>query len=122
MRGRGQPEIALQTNHERELGMHRQRDFLLLVTVTAAAAAPPLGQTVTPAVGPSNSATQGDAAVPDFSRIWARVSFPGFGRPLAGAGPVINKNRCLTVCFAGGGPLINKNRSPKGVTSVSGYV
>src|ERR1700680_4510552 len=63
-----------------ELGMHRQRDFLLLVTVTAAAAAPALGQTVAPAVGPSNSATQGDAAIADFSGIWARVSFPGFGR------------------------------------------
>jgi hypothetical protein len=33
------------------------------------------------------------ATIPDFSGIWARVSFPGFGRPLAGAGPVINKNR-----------------------------
>jgi hypothetical protein len=34
-----------------------------------------------------------DAATPDFQGIWARVSFPGFGRPLTGAGPVINKYR-----------------------------
>jgi hypothetical protein len=96
--------------------MHRQRDFLLLVTVAAATTAPALGQTVAPAVGPSNSATQGAPSVPDFSGIWARVSFPGFGRPLAGAGPVINKKRTPNgvPSFAGGGPLINKNRSPDG--------
>jgi hypothetical protein len=35
---------------------------------------------------------------------------------------VINKNRCLTVCFAGGRPLINKNRSANGLPSVYGYV
>jgi hypothetical protein len=33
------------------------------------------------------------AATPDLQGIWGRVSFPGFGRPLTGAGPVINKNR-----------------------------
>jgi hypothetical protein len=32
-------------------------------------------------------------AAPDLQGNWARVSFPGFGRPLTGAGPVINKNR-----------------------------
>jgi hypothetical protein len=104
--------------------MHRQRDFLLLVTVAAAAAAPALGQTAAPVVGRSNAATQGDAAIPDFSGIWARVSFPGFGRPLAGAGPVINKKRTPNgvPSFAGGGPLINQNRSPNGVPSAYGYV
>jgi hypothetical protein len=33
------------------------------------------------------------AAAPDLQGIWARVSFPGFGRPLTGAGPVVMKNR-----------------------------
>jgi hypothetical protein len=33
------------------------------------------------------------AATPDLQGIWARVSFPGFGRPLTGAGPVVMKNR-----------------------------
>lgn len=31
------------------------------------------------------------AATPDFQGIWARVSFPGFGRPLTGIGPVIRR-------------------------------
>jgi hypothetical protein len=34
---------------------------------------------------------QAQAAPPDFQGIWARVSFPGFGRPLTGAGPVIGR-------------------------------
>jgi hypothetical protein len=33
------------------------------------------------------------AATPDLQGIWARVSFPGFGRPLTGAGPVIGRPR-----------------------------
>jgi hypothetical protein len=36
---------------------------------------------------------QTQAATPDFQGIWARVSFPGFGRPLTGAGPVIGRPR-----------------------------
>jgi hypothetical protein len=36
---------------------------------------------------------QAQAATPDLRGIWARVSFPGFGRPLTGAGPVVMKNR-----------------------------
>jgi hypothetical protein len=36
---------------------------------------------------------QAHAAPPDFQGIWARISFPGFGRPLTGPGPVINKYR-----------------------------
>src|SRR3984893_16567938 len=64
----------------------------------------------------------GTATIPDFSGIWARVSFPGFGRPLAGAGPVINKNRSPNgvPSFAGARPLINKKRSPNGVPSFAG--
>jgi hypothetical protein len=37
--------------------------------------------------------TPTQAATPDLEGIWARVSFPGFGRPLTGAGPVISKDR-----------------------------
>ncbi len=48
---------------------------------------------------------QAQAATPDFQGIWGRISFPGFGRPLTGAGPVINKNR-----------------SPDGKSSPYGYV
>ena len=73
----------------------------------------------------ASQGAQGAASIPDFSGIWARVSFPGFGRPLAGAGPVINKNRTPdgVPSFADAGrPLINKNRSPDGLPSVYGYV
>jgi hypothetical protein len=58
-----------------------------------------------PTWGRASSGAQGAPSIPDFSGIWARVSFPGFGRP-----------------FAGAGPLINKNRSPNGVPSGYGYV
>ena len=72
---------------------------------------------------PANGGAQG-ISIPDFSGIWARVSFPGFGRPLAGAGPVINKNRTPNgvPSFADARALINKNRSPNGVPGVYGYV
>ena len=53
----------------------RQRDFLLMVTVAAAAAAPGLGQAAAPAV----------ASIPDFSGTWTHPSIPGF-EPLA-SGP-----------------------------------
>jgi len=73
--------------------MHRQRDFLLSVILAAAAASPALGQMVAPAVGPSNSATQGDAAIPDFSGVWSHPYFPGFEPPASGPGPVLNRSR-----------------------------
>jgi hypothetical protein len=71
----------------------QRRDFLLLVTLAAAATTPALGQTVAPAVGQANSGTQVAASIPDFSGIWARISFPGFEPPLAGPGPVTNRLR-----------------------------
>jgi hypothetical protein len=37
--------------------------------------------------------TQTQAATPDLQGIWARISFPGSGRPLTGPGPVVLKNR-----------------------------
>src|SRR5262249_38714183 len=78
------------------------RNFLLAVTLVAAAA-------TVPAWGQASSGAQGAPSIPDFSGIWARVSFPGFGRPLAGAGPVINKNRSLNgvPSFADARPLLN---------------
>ena len=72
--------------------MNVQRDFLLLVTL-AAAATPALGQTVAPAVGPATSGTQGAASIPDFSGIWRHPSLPGFEPPVSGPGPVTNRSR-----------------------------
>jgi hypothetical protein len=62
------------------------RVTLMAAILLTAAAVPAAGQT-------AGLAAQGAAFTPDFSGMWARVSFPGFGRPLAGAGPVINKYR-----------------------------
>jgi hypothetical protein len=36
---------------------------------------------------------QTQAATPDLQGIWARVSFPGFGSPFTGPGPVVMKPR-----------------------------
>src|SRR6516225_7454571 len=72
--------------------MERGRDFLVLVTLAAAAATPALGQA--PAAVPSaSSAAQGAASIPDFSGIWSHPSFPGFEPPASGPGPVVNKSR-----------------------------
>ncbi len=62
----------------------RRRNFLLLVTVAAAAATPGLGQTAAPAAGSAVS-------VPDFSGMWAHPWLPGF-EPLA-SGPTSLRNR-----------------------------
>jgi hypothetical protein len=67
----------------------RRRNFLLLVTLAAAAATPGLGQTAAP------------ASIPNFSGMWAHPSLPGF-EPLA-SGPT---------------SLINRSRRPDGVSNV----
>jgi len=84
--------------------MNMQRDFLLLVTLAAAAATPCLGQTGAPA-GPASSGTQSAASIPDFSGIWGHPYIPGFEPPLSGPGPVVNKSRRQQVFDADGRPL-----------------
>ena len=70
--------------------MNVRRDLLLLVTLTAAAAAPASGQTVAPkAVTP---AAPNAASIPDFSGVWVHPGL-GFGPELSGPGPVRNKSR-----------------------------
>jgi hypothetical protein len=69
----------------------RRRNFLLLATLAAAAAATPgLGQAAAPA-----------ASIPNFSGLWAHPSLPGF-EPLA-SGPT---------------SLTNRSRRPDGVSNV----
>ena len=69
-----------------------------LVTATLLEAAmPSWGQTAGPAAGPLDAGAQSAALIPDFSGIWARLSFPGF-EPLA-SGPT---------------SLVNRSRSPNG--------
>ena len=71
---------------------HR-RDFLLLVTLAAAAATPALGQTALPTAGPAGSGPHGAASIPDFSGVWRHPSLPGFEPPASGPGPVTNRSR-----------------------------
>jgi hypothetical protein len=73
--------------------MNVQRDFLLLVTLAAAAATPAVGQTVAPAVGPASSGSQDAASIPDFSGVWRHPSLPGFEPLASGPGPVTNRSR-----------------------------
>jgi hypothetical protein len=73
--------------------MHRQRNFLLFVTLATAVATSALAQTVTPAVGPASDATNGAAPIPDFSRVWFHPAFPWYEPPASGPGPVTNRSR-----------------------------
>ena len=72
--------------------MHRQRNFLLSVTLAAIATTPALAQDVAPTVRRA-SGTQDAASLPDLSGIWGHLSLPGFDPPLSGPGPVTNRSR-----------------------------
>ena len=74
----------------------RRCDFLLLAALATAAAMPASAQGVPPAGEPadhSHSSTQSAASIPDFSGIWAHLTWPDFEPPPAGAGPVTNRSR-----------------------------
>ena len=76
--------------------MHVTRwEFLVLVTLAAAAAPPALGQDAAPAVGPAGArGSQSAASVPDFSGIWGHPFLTGgLEPPLSGPGPVTNRSR-----------------------------
>ena len=62
----------------------RWRNFLLVVTLAAAAATPAFGQAVVPAAGPVAKGETSAASVPDFSGLWVHAN-PGY-EPLA-SGP-----------------------------------
>jgi hypothetical protein len=80
--------------------MNVQRDFLLLVSL-AAAAATPAGQTAAPeAIG---GVTQSAAPILDFSGIWAHPSLNALELPLSGPGPVRNRSRRPSEPQAGAG-------------------
>ena len=74
----------------------RRQDFLLVVTLAAAAATPgltpALGQAVAPTVGPANSGTASAASVPDFSGIWVHA-LPGFEPLRSGPTALVNRSR-----------------------------
>ena len=70
----------------------QRRNFLLVVTLAAAAASPAFGQAVAPAVGPANSGKQNVASIPDFSGIWVH-SIPGFEPLPSGPTSLVNRSR-----------------------------
>jgi hypothetical protein len=85
--------------------MYRQRDFLLLAALAAAAATPAVGQDAAPAAAAPKSATQSPASIPDISRMWSNTLGPGFGPPASGPGPVLNKARQKAAIDIFGRPL-----------------
>jgi hypothetical protein len=78
-----------------ELGMHRQRNFLAMVTLAAAAATTPAwGQAVVPSAGAAGSGTPSAVSVPDFSGVWAHPSGQSGFEPLpSGSRPVTGRLR-----------------------------
>jgi hypothetical protein len=71
----------------------RRRAFLLLVTLSTAAATPVLGQDVAPGVASaSTGGIQSSAPIPDLSGIWGRDWFT-FEPPSSGPGPIVSKLR-----------------------------
>jgi hypothetical protein len=68
--------------------MHRQRDFILLVTLAVAAAMP--GSAL--ATEQVNSGGSRAASIPDFSGFWAKP-YVGIESPRSGPGPVTNRSR-----------------------------
>jgi hypothetical protein len=72
--------------------MNAQRNLLLVAALAAAATMPAVGQTAAPAVT-SSIGTQGAASMPDFSGIWAHMTWPDLEPPLVGPGPVTNRSR-----------------------------
>jgi hypothetical protein len=73
----------------------RRCDFLLLAALAMAAAMPAAAQGVLPAGAPadhSHGSTQDGAPIPDFSGVWAHLTWPDFEPPAAGPGPVGNRS------------------------------
>jgi hypothetical protein len=71
----------------------RRRVFILLVTLTAAAAGPVFGQSIKPAVGlASPGRDQSSGSIPDLSGAWGH-NFLLFEPPPTGPGPVVTRLR-----------------------------
>src|SRR6266849_10834699 len=67
--------------------------FTSICFFALAAAMPARAQTATPAGGPADRGAQDTAAIPDFSGIWAHLTWPDVEPPLSGPGPVRNTAR-----------------------------
>jgi hypothetical protein len=101
--------------------MCRHRNFLLFIALAMATAAPALGQTATPVVGPSSGATNGAASIPDFSRVWFHPSFPWFEPPASGPSPITNLSRWPQLRSDAASGTVALPPLPPGVEGVSDY-
>jgi hypothetical protein len=72
------------------------RYFSALLAIAMMAATPLFGQTADAAIE--------EAAIPDFSGLWAHPFFAGFELPLSGPGPVMNRSRARQVFDIDGHP------------------
>jgi hypothetical protein len=99
--------------------MYVQREFLSVVAVATAVAAPALAQTLS-ATGTTTTETHNAASVPNFSRVWTHPGFPWFEPPASGPGPVTNKSRWPQRPMGASGTLALPPLPP-GVEGVSDY-
>jgi hypothetical protein len=67
--------------------------FTSICSFTVVVAIPARAQTAAPAGGPADRGAQDTAAIPDFSGIWAHLTWPDAEPPLTGLGPVTNRSR-----------------------------
>jgi hypothetical protein len=87
-----------------------------------AAVMPARAQTATPASESADRAALDTAAIPDFSGVWAHLTWPDFEPPLTGAGPVRNLSRVtidVARTLAPSNGAATAPASPKGVSNVS---
>jgi hypothetical protein len=68
------------------------RHVILAIALTAAAAAPTLGQKA-PASGQAARAAPNTGSAPDFSGIWSHPYLTGFEPTASGPGPILNRQR-----------------------------
>jgi hypothetical protein len=93
------------------------RDFLLVVTLAAAASTPASAQNVAPAIGTAASGALSAASIQDFSGIWGNPYLYGIEPPVRGPGPIVNKSRRRQIVNADGlglsaanAPLVSEPR------------
>src|SRR6516165_1002104 len=94
---------------------------LVTAALLTAAVVPASGQTA----GPANGGLQDAASIPDFSGIWAHLTFPDVEPPLSGAGPVRNLSRVtieVARTLAPYNGAATAGASPKGVSNISELV
>src|SRR6202051_4042834 len=98
-------------------GSEREKSIMRTVIIAASAAAALFSS---PAFAQQPS--QGTVSIPDFSGIWAHLSFPDVEPPLSGAGPVRNLSRVtieVARTLAPYNGAATAGASPNGVSNIS---